>query len=402
LLWCAGAFGFLVPSALAQSEGFFITSSNVAAYQHLPEIENQLYGHAYSNQAVSQRISRVERTLFGASQRGPSELRMSRIEHQMNEKKSQAAVAEQEPILEYLEDKLFQRTFKGMPLPDRIRQLEAQVFGKSFDTYPVSVRIKKLTYAMPLVAKEIRLSSGDTIIASTAQTSKHLNRNGPPQVDMVQLDATGSTIRVMPNGKPLSAGDYAQVIYRENGGSLLRWHTLPIKVYVKPTDANDFVSAQALKNWQTAFSIQAVPNSAQADVIVTWDQATWAQNTTGLMTKPVVQVDDHHNIRTVILISMYPVKNAPANNQLHILTHQLGHAFGLWGHSDDPGDIMYPALKPELNDFPARWAWRSMSVAAKAQPVELVDDAQPSQRDMNTLLRIYDQPSTDLSSYSPY
>jgi predicted Zn-dependent protease len=219
---------------------------------------------------------------------------------------------------------------------------------------------------------------------------------------MIQLDATGSTIRVLPNGKPLSAGDYAQSIYRDNAGSMLRWQTLPIKVYIKPTEANDAISTQAIQAWQTVFSVNTVPSSVQADVIVAWDRATWDQNTTGLLTKPVVQVDDHHNIRTVILISMYPLKNSAAANQLHVLTHQMGHAFGLWGHSEDPGDIMYPALKPELNDFPSRWAWRSSSIAAKVQPVDWVEDARPSQRDVNTLLKIYDLPATDLSSYSPY
>jgi hypothetical protein len=387
----------------AQSEGFFVTEDTKPAYQRMPDIENQLYGHAYPNQAISQRISRIERTLFGATQRGPSEMRMQRIERQMNEKKSQAALAEQEPILEYLEDKLFQRTFKDKPFPERIRQLEIQVFGHAFDAYPVPVRIKKLTYAMPIVAKEIRLTKGDMVIASTERVSQRgSHRTGPPTVDMVQLDATGSNIRVLPNGKPLSSGDYVQTIYRDSHGALLRWPNLPIKVYVKPSEADADITAKAMQGWRQVFSIEPVQNSAQADVIVAWDRATWDQNTTGLLTKPVVQVDEHRNIRTVILISMYPLKESSPANQLHVLMHQMGHAFGLWGHSDDPGDVMYPALKLELNDFPSRWAWRSASVGAKVQPVHEVEEAKPSQRDVNTLLRVYDLPATDLSSYSPY
>lgn len=389
--------------AMAQAEGFFVTDENAPVYHRIPEIENQLYGHAYPNQAISQRISRMERTLFGATQRGPIETRMARIEKQINEKNSKAALAEQEPLLEYLEDKLFQRTFKEKPLPERLSQLETQVFGHSFDSYPVSVRIKKLTYSMPLMAKEIRLTSGDDmVIASTEHVSKHITRNGPPKADMVQLDATGSTIRMLPSGKPLSSGDYSQSIYRDSSGSLLRWQNLPIKIYIKPTEANEAISAQAIHDWQAVFSVDTVPSSTQADVIVAWDKATWDQNTTGLLTKPVVQVDDHHNIRTVILISMYPMKSSTSTNQLHVLTHQMGHAFGLWGHSDDPGDIMYPAMKSELNDFPSRWGWRSSSIAAKVQPVDWVEDAKPSQRDVNTLLKVYGLPATDLSSYSPY
>jgi predicted Zn-dependent protease len=99
---------------------------------------------------------------------------------------------------------------------------------------------------------------------------------------------------------------------------------------------------------------------------------------------------------------MYPLKSAAPANQLHVLEHQMGHAFGLWGHSDDPGDIMYPALKAEMHDFPSRWAWRSAAVDDKVQPSDWLDDSQPSQRDVNTLLKVYGLPATDLSSFSPY
>ena len=394
---------FQADSVWAQVEGFFVTEATKPAYRKLPEVENQLYGHSYPNQAISQRISRIERTLFGASQRGPSEMRMQRIEKQIGEKNSQAALMEQEPILVYLEEKMFQRTFREKPLPERIRQLETQVFGHSFDAYPVAVRVKKLTYAMPIMAKEVRLTKGDMVIASTERVSQRgPHRTGPPRVDMIQLDATGSNIRMLPNGKPLNSGDYLQTIYRDSNGTLLRWPNLPIKVYIKPNEADADITAQAIRAWKDMFSVEVVSNSAQADVVVAWDKATWDQNTTGLLTKPVVQVDERRNIRTVILISLYPLKNAGDNNKLHIVMHQMGHAFGLWGHSDNPDDVMYPALKMELNDFPSRWAWRSASVGAKVQPVNEVEESQLSQRDINTLLRIYDLPATDLSSYSPY
>ncbi|MCE3235517.1 MAG: Peptidase, metallopeptidase [Vampirovibrio sp.] len=399
---CLGAFAWSAVTAHAQSESFLVTNDTAPAYRKVPEIENQLYGHGYPNQAVSQRINRIERTLFGAAQRGPSELRMRRIEDHMREQKSKATLAEQEPILAYLEEKLFQRTYQDRPLTDRIRQLETQVFGHSFDSYPPAIRIKKLTYAMPIMAKEIRLTKGDTVIASSGRVSQRPPRNAAPQVDLIQLDASSPNTHVLPGGKPLSTGDYSQAVHRDSNGATLRWRDLPIKVYVKPGDVDPAISAQAIRSWQTAFSVQAVPNSPQADVIVAWDKPTWDQNTTGLLTRPVVQVDDQHNIRTVILISMYSLRGAEPRIQLHTLTHQLGHAFGIWGHSDDPDDIMYPALKPEMNDYPAKWGWRSVSVMTKVQPSGLVTSYQPSQRDFNTLLKLYDLPVSDLSAYSPY
>lgn len=390
----------------ALGQGFSVTAQNMPAFRKIPEIENQLYGHTYMNHSVGQRIARLERTLFGSPQRGPLEMRMGRLEQQMAEKKQQETLSNQAPIIEYLEEKLFQRTFPNQPMVERVRRLEVQVFGHSFENYPVSVRIKKLTYAMPLMAKEVRLTKGspegDMVVATTQRTSRMAPRVAP-KVDVVQLDATHSLASgAVASSEPLQVGDYAQSVYRESNGSVMRWVSLPIKVFIKAEGPEYGVSLQALKAWQNAFSVQLVERSASADVIVTWDKATWGQNSTGLLTRPVVQVDDQHSIRTVILISLFPLVGQPPANQLHIVSHQLGHAFGLWGHSEDSGDVMFPAFSQEMNDFPSKWAWRSAKLPPKPGPSELPNGYSPSPRDINTLLRLYDLPVNDLSNYSPY
>ncbi len=390
----------------ASAEGFFITEENVAVYQNLPDIEKQLYGHDYLDQSVSQRLGRIERTLFGAVQRGPNEQRMRQVDAKVSEKRTQALKAEQEPMLVYLEEKLFQRTYPDKSTGERLRQLEIQVFGHAFDSYPVEIRMKKLTYAMPVMAREIRLSKGDTVIASAGRVSRRAPRSPSPKVDVVQLDAAEGNQWVHPNGASISMGDYSQSIYHEASGGVLRWRKLPIKVYLKPGEPEGNLANQAMQAWKGVFSLQVVPVSSQADVIVTWDKMTWDMDTLGLLTRPVVQVDELRNIRTVILISLYPLKGLSEADQLHGVSHQLGHAFGLWGHSDRPGDVMYPSLKVEASDFPMRWSWRSTKAGGMASVKPTFPDESrdfhPSQRDLNTLLKIYDQPLIDLSTYSPY
>jgi predicted Zn-dependent protease len=283
-----------------------------------------------------------------------------------------------------------------------MQQLETQVFGRSFDHYPLPIRIKKLSYAMPIVAKEIRLSKGDMVIASTRKISQRVARSNRT-IDVTELSAVGaSSGKILPNGATLSTGDYFQGIHRNGNGTMLRWPNLPIRVYVKQTGLESTLTNQAIKAWQSVFSVEPVETASRADVIVSWEQAEWKQNTANTLTRPVVHVDDARSIRTVILITMYPMRTAPTDQMLHAVSHQLGHAFGLWGHSDDPADVMYPALKLESNDFPARWGWRSTATDKYAQPLSRVEDYQPSQRDINTLLKVYDQPASDLKSYSPY
>lgn len=396
------------PSAMAQHEAIIVTNETAGVYRRIPEIENQLYGHAYPDQPISRRISRIERTLFGANQRGASEFRMQRIEARMNEQNSKVSLAEQEPIIQYLEEKMFQRTFEERPLPERIRQLETQVFGHAYDNYPVAVRMKKLTYAMPIMAKEIRLTKGEgMVIASTRRTSQSQHGMTPrveATKEVVELDAVGSApLRNLPGGETLSRGDYFQAIHRNANGAMLRWAQLPIKVYIKQADAlESSLTTQAIKSWQSSFSVENTTSPLQADVIVSWDRVDWEASAGGVLTRPVVHMGDRRNIRTVILINMFPMKGQPSGHQLHAVAHQMGHAFGLWGHSDDPSDVMYPVLRQEVSDYPQRWSWRSASVMSRVRPSGIAEGYQPSQRDINTLLRIYDQPATDLSSYNPY
>jgi predicted Zn-dependent protease len=399
------AISFVEP-VRAQQERVVLTNETAGVYRKIPEIENQLYGHAYPNQPLSKRISRIERTLFGAPQRGPLAQRIPRIEFRINEHNSRVSLAEQEPIIEYLEEKLFQRTFPEKQLPERIRQLETQVFGHAYDSYPLSIRIKKLTYAMPIMSKEIRLTKGDMVIASTSRTSQQqrgMTAKGESTREVVELDALGSPPRKLPNGETLSRGDYFQAIHRNTNGTMLRWAELPIKVHIRQADAlESSITGQAIRAWQSAFSVTETNSPLQADVIVSWDRADWEQNSKGIATRPAIQVGDSRNIRTVILINMSPMKGQPSGHQLRAVSHQLGHAFGIWGHSDAPGDIMYPAFHQEMNDYPSRWRWRSATAMSRLQPTGRAEGYQPSQRDINTLLRIYDQPAADLSTLNPY
>ncbi|WP_303673968.1 hypothetical protein [Vampirovibrio chlorellavorus] len=372
------------------------------------EVENQLYGHTYMSQPTVERLSRIERTLFGTTQRGNMETRMWAIDARVQQKKAQQALVAQGPLLDYLESKLFQRTYPELAMADRLRRLEVQVFGHAFENYPLPVRMKKLTYAMPLVAKEIRLTQGgpegDVVVASTRRKSRVVPRTSQ-KVELVQLDATSpvSFSSPMDPAENLSVGDYSQSIYRDGRGSALRWDKLPIQIYVKGSPAEVSVTNQVVQAWQRSLSLQMVNNSAAADVVVTWDKGTWAQNTTGLLTRPVVQLDQQRAIRTVILINLFPFAGQPPAVQRRALSHQLGHAMGLWGHSEDPDDVMYPAFSQELNDFPSKWAWRS--APNKIQPIPPMEGQEayaPSQRDINTLIKIYAQPANSLSDYSPY
>jgi predicted Zn-dependent protease len=648
-------------------------------YAQLPEIEGRLYGHPYPGQPLSRRLARVERTIFGENRRGPWPIRMNAIDAQMRRDGTKGQSGNSDPVVAYLENKLFQRTFEDRPLPLRLQQLEAQVFGRNFDGMPTEERLKKLTYAMPLAAREIRLSHPDgqriarattarqasqiaqavnlykapskgavhtasnatqpsgtrvafdsepvqldagpslmqrrsthtaptpesiahqtqptlaltvptpvahenTVIAKhpstagkpvipgleaqppkpeptktehtipqtahaplqplvkpalapvvsptskpsgfpqVAQTPQVLPNNpaqpvviepssptatapeSPIELETVQLVSTTqpalqqpepttpnaspqvetiasippspnapnltahpepassseattgitttpstalaapeqtsvadvspkavilptdlvvrspATTAAPPESQPIqtamaaapmslpiakhSAEDmmahYLPAIYRSDNGKALRWKSMPVHIFLKPDIEQTILTLRAIDAWRQSFPIEVVSNPNHSDIVISWDRSDWLNNARGIATSPVERIDTHQRAHTVVLISLYPVHLQSESVRLHALSHQLGHALGLWGHSTNPADVMTPWLNLEKIDFPRPWAHHpgvtkaSSEAGLSPHPGGPIADFQPTARDINTLLKLYTLPVTDL------
>ena len=411
----------------AQDEGIFVSPDSAHIYKKIEDIENRLYGRAYTSQALSQRITRVERTLFTHRQPGVLEERYHRIMQRMNEDHTSAAESEVLPMIEYLEGRLFQQEYGKMPLESRIRRLEGHVFGKTFEKYPMTVRLKKLTYAIPMTARDVRFSAtqpnpedsaldettldsaksqkrpGGLVVASTRTlTGDRTRTNEREPGEVIPMASSGgrvvSTQRNAPDSWQVSTGDYFHSIHKGGRGEVLRWRTLPVKVYLRNGNAQQNIAFhKALNMWQQHFSITTVSNSVQADVIVDWQNVA-----SGLepISKPIIHMGADRRIRTVILVNMTPYAQLSSAEQLRGTLHQLGHAFGLWGHSDDASDVMFPANRTERSDIPVKWLRRSYSYK---QPSATGVVSKPTQRDINTLTKVYEESAVaDLKDYSPY
>jgi hypothetical protein len=195
-----------------------------------------------------------------------------------------------------------------------------------------------------------------------------------------------------------SAGSYIQAIHRNPDGTVLRWKKLPVRVFAKPDAGQTTLVRRAIEAWQAGFPVEAVSDPNRSDIVISWERDDWLNVAEGLVTRPVSRVDAQKKPHTVVLISLYPLRAESEGARLHALTHALGHALGLWGHSPNPADIMAPWLGLEHNDFPERWAWRSVRVPPANGTTGRMDDFQPTQRDIDTLLKIYDLPATDLKT----
>jgi predicted Zn-dependent protease len=109
---------------------------------------------------------------------------------------------------------------------------------------------------------------------------------------------------------------------------------------------------RAVATWQRDLAITVVDQPEQAQVLVERRRPPILNNRAshGRATLQLLEIqrDGRWQLEPRVLVLISPGQG-PAAMQANAL-HELGHAFGLWGHSDQPGDVMavQPGTQPVL------------------------------------------------------
>lgn len=139
-----------------------------------------------------------------------------------------------------------------------------------------------------------------------------------------------------------------------------RWskNKMPLKVYIEQTSTVPGFKrtypvevAKALRQWKVdtkgLIDFTVVPVAKDADIIVTWANKIKKESYTG-------QAEGHSyawgitklgNPTKITLVTSHPLannQNLSENNIYMIALHEIGHSLGIWWHTRDPNDIMYP------------------------------------------------------------
>jgi predicted Zn-dependent protease len=156
--------------------------------------------------------------------------------------------------------------------------------------------------------------------------------------------------------------DYLSATTQSSQGQRLIWpsHSNPIQVYVEPNTPDQMytipIVQQALESWERAtggrlrFRQVAAPNGANIAIYLKHGPLSDPNSHIGRAEYQMPEEQLYKHQLSFVRVSLNTGEDTPLQkvttesrrDQFYRMTlHELGHAVGIWGHSPDPGDIMF-------------------------------------------------------------
>ena len=126
----------------------------------ISKIENDIYGFDYVNDEFSKRVVRLEKMIYGKESTGDINKRMKKLATDINANlidlkieptedtfKEEETIADSSvnyPIVDEIEMKIFNKTYKNRDFHTRIVTIERELFGKIYDVEDYSSRMDRI------------------------------------------------------------------------------------------------------------------------------------------------------------------------------------------------------------------------------------------------------------------
>lgn len=142
---------------LTQITAFAAINNNLKT---ISKIENELYGFDYINDSETNRVARLEKTIYGKEKSGNINNRLNKISEDIlaefigqeieptddtfREDENIADSSVNYPILDEIEQKVFNETYKNRDFHTRIVTIERELFGKIYDVEDYATRMDRI------------------------------------------------------------------------------------------------------------------------------------------------------------------------------------------------------------------------------------------------------------------
>ncbi len=145
-----------------------LSINSAMANSLLDNIENSLYGFTYTTSSETERLARIEQSVYGHEKSGAVQERLNALKNDMaadligqeitpkedtfaededkivHEKLPPAGANVDYPSINELEKQVFKKEFKNKDLDSRLASLEKQSLGQTFDNDPFATRVDRL------------------------------------------------------------------------------------------------------------------------------------------------------------------------------------------------------------------------------------------------------------------
>ncbi len=184
-----------------------------------------------------------------------------------------------------------------------------------------------------------------------------------------------------------SAGDYYGEIAEDSESS--RWQSFPVKVLIGDVPNGNWHQGvrEAFNIWQGMVPMELTADADEADIRFEWDQSQNMGEGHAGEERDWVQFESVGNSvtsRKVAHIAIALVRNWTKDEMRALTLHEMGHALGIRGHSSSKGDIMYWQMQESNRRVPIPGMYYPLILKSLV--------SKPSQRDLNTLIRLYNTP----------
>lgn len=307
-------------------------TDNYDVFQSISEIEKQVYNKEYKQENFYLRLDRLEKSIFNTIYKDSIYDRLKRIQEILSLSKSLKINNERQNILDLLENRYFGAIYREETIDKRLSRLEEIMFGRIY--------IGNIDYRFKNLIKQIPASNQQTIFNMQS--------------------------------KNISESTYFSDVKKTKAKEITENIEFPIKVYIFPISEALVSNAQkAVQIWSEYIQITVTDQINDADIVISWKKHF----------TNIIKQEKTENGKSQYFIYSGKYKDTDFLNKF--LVHQLGHSLGIWGHSNSKKDIMYPfkEFKNDLNFREFNDQYTDTSVEDSP--------ARPSDRDVNTLIKIY-------------